>query len=966
MSATLDWLRVKDLFARAMDQPDDQRDRFLQIECAGDDELLHELRSLFAAQSAPDRIGPVMPNVLTPMLDAAENTPCIDERIGPYRLLRLLGEGGMGRVFLAERADGQFHHQVALKLIRSEFASTEMRERFLRERDILARLAHPNIAQLHDGGVSADGSPYFTLEYVEGEPITRWCDDRKLGLADRQRLLLKVCDAVQYAHRNLIVHRDLKPSNILVTADGEPKLLDFGIAKPLDETEHHGLTDARSQPMTREYAAPEQVLGEPVTTATDVYALGVLLYELLCGHSPYARAERGEISWPKAIVEESPESLTRALSRSSRTDGAEHRDNDIVATRGTPERLMRKFLRGDLERITRRALEKSPEARFPSVGAMADDLLAHLEGRALPGGNRRYRLAKFMRRHRVGVAAAVVIATLAIAGVAGIVYQARETARQAQTVTTVKDFLIGIFNASSPNEAKGRDLSVRELLDRGSSQIEHSLETQPQLRSEMQGVLGRIYFQLGLYDQARALQVSALAASRTSAPLNVAALERQYAETLAARGDFAEAERVVDEASLAIDENNAGSLERIRTLIARSGVEQKAGKSELAEAYAASAVALARASDVSPEILGNALNAQGLAEWDLRNVQQSEALYREALKIHRDLFGDDDLRVANDRQSLTLALRNLGRYDEALEQARLNVAILEKILGPRHPDLSRGYSTLGTTLYHMGRYEEAEPALRHSVAVARDSLGDNPLTATAMNNLGLVLTDWHGLDEAEQLYKDAIKIYTAYVTPGHNNLLISMSNLGYVHTLQGKLALAESELRDVLARDRQYHLKDEVWELNRLGLVRRLRGDWKEAETLHRQALIESTTLFAPNSRQTALSHYYLGAALADGGQTREAESELRASLAAFKVLIPPNGDHPFAASARLALGSLLAANADTRTEGLSMLREASELRTRFFGADDPRTLQARETLASASAPASTLASKPTVASRKK
>jgi serine/threonine-protein kinase len=306
-----------------------------------------------------------------------DDDPLIDSRVGPYRLLRLLGEGGMGRVFLAERADGEFRQQVALKLMRPGFASGEINERFRRERELLARLAHPNIAQLHDGGVSADRSPYFTLEYVEGEPVVAWCDAHKLPIHARLELLLKICDAVQYAHRNLIVHRDLKPSNILVTAAGEPKLLDFGIAKALDADHEAGLTGTQSQPMTREYAAPEQVLGEPITTATDVYALGVLLYELLSGHLPYARAERGDVSWAKAIVEEQPEPLTRAIARSAaRPIDAD--EGDIASARSATFAALRRTVRGDLDRIVQHALEKAPEARYGSVTAFADDVRAYL------------------------------------------------------------------------------------------------------------------------------------------------------------------------------------------------------------------------------------------------------------------------------------------------------------------------------------------------------------------------------------------------------------------------------------------------------------------------------------------------------------------------------------------------------------------------------------------------------------
>jgi serine/threonine-protein kinase len=945
MSASAaDWSQVKALFAQALDRPPDVRDAWLAANCA-DPQLLREVRSLLSAQAQPDthRLDDGIGRLIPPLL-IDEEDPHLDTLVGPYRLLRLLGEGGMGRVFLAQRADGQFEQQVALKLMRAGFASNEVNERFRRERELLARLAHPNIAQLHEGGVSAEGLPYFTLEYVEGEPLARWCDARRLTVTGRLRLLLQVCDAVQYAHRNLIVHRDLKPSNILVTADGEAKLLDFGIAKVIDAGSEAGLTATQSQPMTREYAAPEQVLGEPITTATDVYALGVLVYELLTGRLPYARAERGDISWAKAIVEEQPEPLTRAMARSA-ARAAQHDDHAVAEARGATFAALRRALRGDLDRIVRRALEKSPEARYPSVAAFAEDLRAYLDGRALPGGSRRYRVAKFLRRHRVGVAMTALMLALAGAGVGGIAWQAREAAREAQAVSAVKDFLLSLFTAGSPNVAKGRDIGVRELLDRGRSQVERNLAAQPELRSELEGTLGGIYFQLGLYDQAEALQRAALAAAPGAIPADRAALQRQLAETLAARGSLAAAEAMAAAAAAALDAGG-DAQERVRTLITQSSIAQRRGQAAPAEQFAMRAAALAADPSIAPELLGNALSAQGLAAWDLRKVAQSEALYRDALRIHRRAFGELDLRVATDRQNLTLALRNLGRYEEALEQARATLDISERILGPQHPDLSRALFTLGTTLYHMARYAEAETVLRRGVAVARASLGDHPVTATALNNLGLVLMDWHGLDEAERVYGEALRINTAQLGPNHNSTLIVASNLAYVHGRQGKLALAEGELRDVLARDRAAGIKDEVWELNRLGDVRRQLGDWKEAIGLHRQALAQSIALFSPNARQTALSHHYLGLALADGAEKDEAAIELHAALDAYRALMPPDGDHPFAASTRLALGKLLAEKKQTREEGANLLRQALAIRERFLGAADERSVQARSELA--------------------
>ncbi|HEX6832665.1 MAG TPA: serine/threonine-protein kinase, partial [Rudaea sp.] len=352
MTDELDWQRVRALYMLALEQPADEREAWLQRAGRAEPAPVAEVqRLLHAPQPGGIETGDAL-DLLTSLLpDCVEDPAAGSRNFGPYRLIRQLGAGGMGRVFLAERADGQFQQRVALKIVREEFASPELRARFMRERDILARLGHPNIAQLHDGGVSADAVPYFTLEYIDGEPITQWCDERRRNVRARVQLLLKVCDAVEHAHRNLVIHRDLKPSNILVTADGEPKLLDFGIAKPLDAVpgEH---TATAAQPMTPEYAAPEQALGDPVTTATDVYALGVVLYRLLSGRTPYRSRLNKDRGWIKAVLEENPEPLTQAVARTdipseSPPSGDSHPSAQAIAeARDTSVAALRRSLRG--------------------------------------------------------------------------------------------------------------------------------------------------------------------------------------------------------------------------------------------------------------------------------------------------------------------------------------------------------------------------------------------------------------------------------------------------------------------------------------------------------------------------------------------------------------------------------------------------------------------------------------------
>jgi serine/threonine-protein kinase len=403
----------------------------------------------------------------------------------------------MGTVYLAERVDGQFEQQVAIKLLKQGLPGEDARRRFLQERQILARLEHPGIARLLDGGVTAEGTPFFVMEHVEGRPVTAYCNEQNFGIEQRLRVFLEICDAVQYAHRNLVVHRDLKPSNILVDAAGRVKLLDFGIAKLLAEGDDGAPAEAtRSvlRAMTPEYAAPEQVRGDPVTTATDVYVLGVLLYELLAGQRPY-RVGRGPISeLERAILEEEP------LRPSARTTGG-------AGLPGIGPRELQRRLRGDLDGIVLKALEKEPERRYPSAEALATDIRRHLQGLPVSahGDRLAYRTWKFARRHRLSMAAAGLGFLSLIGGLIGTTWQAQRAAREARKAEVVKDFLKSLFSASDPKEAQGKERTARQLLEDGARRIETELKDQPEVQSEVARLIAAVYRELGEYDRAAPL-----------------------------------------------------------------------------------------------------------------------------------------------------------------------------------------------------------------------------------------------------------------------------------------------------------------------------------------------------------------------------------------------------------------------------------------------------------------------------
>ncbi|MFQ5572464.1 MAG: serine/threonine protein kinase, partial [Rhodothermales bacterium] len=465
------WPLIDDLFAAALDHPPEERTAFIDRACTGNPALRDELESLLRAYHASEHyLEAIDADRARALIESVGELVCEEQRIGPYQVVRELGRGGMGAVFLAERADGQFEQQVALKLIKRGMDSDAILRRFLRERQILAHLRHENIARLLDGGVSDEDRPYFAMEYIDGLPLPDYCDTHRLDVEARLRLFQDVCRAVQYAHRSLIVHRDLKPSNMLVTEDGTVKLLDFGIAKLLDPEAQSGataLTEAGLRAMTPEYAAPEQVRGEPVTTATDVYTLGVVLYELLTGHRPYQFERREPKAIARVINDVEPELPSTAVRRETdiqHTDGTTETVTPLSVSRARstqPDRLRRR-LSGDLDTVVLKALRKEPERRYASAEAFVEDIRRHLAG--LPVLAQKdtlaYRASKFVRRHTVGVVFATALGLLTLGSAVVMALQQAETMREAAKAEEVKSFVMSLFEMSDPDASKGETITA--------------------------------------------------------------------------------------------------------------------------------------------------------------------------------------------------------------------------------------------------------------------------------------------------------------------------------------------------------------------------------------------------------------------------------------------------------------------------------------------------------------------------
>lgn len=891
-----DWARVEAILDDVLELPPGERGPVLDRACGGDAELRAHVESLLAADESAERFLelPAM-EYAGSIVRAATGPGGVEEfeqpgdRIGPYRLIREIGRGGMGRVFLADRADGQFEQQVALKLLRRDPLGGEIHQRFLRERQILARLQHPNIARLLDGGVTADGRPYFAMEYVAGEPITTYCDTRALGLKSRLRLFTAVCDAVQYAHQNLVVHRDLKPSNTLVTPERQVKLLDFGIAKVLHENDEPGSTDFTltrlgSGPMTPEYAAPEQVRGEPVTTATDVYALGALAYELLTGRGPHRLSRLTAAEVERAVAEREVERPSSAVSR-SRT-GPGFSPDAVAAARSTDQRRLRRELRGDLDTIVMRALQKDPARRYASAGAFAEDVRRYQAG--LPIAARRdsvsYRTGKFVRRHAIGVAATVLILCSLIAGLIGTAWQARLASREAAKAREVSRFLASLFEVADPARTNAASVTAREMLDRGASRLESQLADQPDVQADMMVLMGRIYRELGVYDRAAPLLERSLALRSSSAARNT------------------------DRAADAMGE------------LARLWLDQ--GRPEDAERLQREVLAIRRTSRRRDNAaIGRTLRDLATVVTSRGQYKEAEGLQREALALHQAAYGPEHTEVASDLEGLQEILRLQGQMEPAIVYARRTLEMRLKLLGTDHLETATAMNNLAILLREKWELAEAEKLYRQVLEFDLRRLGEvHPNTATVKNNLAWVLRDRGQYDEAERLFRSALDLDHKLFGAEHPYVATVLNNLASLLAVKGEHAEAARLFRDSLAMFRRIYGESHP----RIGTVQAgLAGALAElgdprASQLYWSSLALLEKLLPPDHPNLEPVLLGLGRHLTETGQPGAAEPYIRRALETRSKRLGPQD--PRTAEAQVKLGLTLAA--------LGRAREARPLLT--------------------------------------
>jgi serine/threonine-protein kinase len=751
------------LFAELCDlDRDEQRIRLARL-AAEDAALAVDLERMLAADEATR--GPIE-GLRVEVADSAARRLLGDgleaplappPRLGPWHLAERLGEGGMGEVWAAERVEGGFKQRAAVKLVRAGMASREVVERFAVERQVLARLEHPAIATLLDGGVAPDGRPWFAMERVDGQPITGYADRRALSIAARLRLFLEVLAAVEFAHRSLVVHRDLKPSNILVDGDGRPKLLDFGLAKLLQPGDA-GAGDAQAtrtgvRALTPAYAAPEQILDLPITTATDVYSLGVILFELLTGELPHKRRSSTSTTLASDLERETAERPSQRLRR--------------LATGPPGAAGQSRRLEGDLDTIVLKALAREPERRYPTVAALAADVTAHLEGRPISArpDSFRYRAGKFVRRNAFGVAATAVVVAALVAALAISLVQteranrAAESARlEARRADRVKRFLVSVFEQADPTRTMGAEMPARQILAEGASRLETELGDEPEVRAELYDTVSRIQASLGLLDEG--LASAEKAAAERERLFGADSVERARSLTTVGaawigKGNLeAAGERFA--AALAIFEARgaADSPDYALALAGRAQVRMLSGDIEGASADQARAHAIAEAAwgpDDARTL--EALSNLAVIDTEAGTFEEAARKFRGILAALEAREGAESAKVLAVVLNLATALDVSGKSAEALALFERVVAGRRKVYGANHPALAEALVITSIPLSRGGRPEEALAALTEARAIYEPI--DHPELGAVDNYTGLVLADLARFAQAERAFERA-------------------------------------------------------------------------------------------------------------------------------------------------------------------------------------------------------------------
>lgn len=778
-----DWALVQDVFHEALECSADEREAFVRSRLEARPDLAARVNSLLAEDAGAALLDDGLEAVARSVLGSEE--PLL-ERVGRYTVHERLGRGGMGAVYLVSRDD--LGRRDALKVLRDGSLSPMRKVRFLREQRILANLSHPGIAQLHDADVLEDGTPYFVMEYVDGVPLDAYCAQAGLSVRDRIRLFREVCAAVGFAHGRAVIHRDLKPSNILVTREGHPKLLDFGISKDISE-DADGATRTGLRMMTPAYAAPEQLIGEPVGVFTDVYSLGVILYELLAGQLPFdlsgltpSRAERVVLETTPTV----PSRLHDVREGASELSRAEWDDIDVLCSTAMHREVVR---------------------RYPSVEALirdVDHFLAREPLEARPD-SAAYRAAKFTQRHRRPLAASALV--LAILSITSVFYAVRideerdRAVAEAERARRIQAFTENLFQGGDGVAGPADTLRVATLLERGVAEA-RLLNAVPETQSEMFLILGAMFSRLGRFDRADSLLGAAHELRVDQAAGDPAETRAALGELRVRQGAYAEGEGLLREAlaGFAADQRSE-ELDAAKASVALGTALEGQGEYDAAiEATSAAVETLARIAPASAD-LSAALAALSTTHFYAGNLEEADSLTWAAMEIDRELHGDGHPTIADGLINLAAAEVRRGRYLEAEPYFRQAVDIFEVYHGSDHPQTASALRLLGNDLLYQGRLEESEPLLERALEIQERTLSpEHPRLANTLNDLAYIRLESGEHADAVALYERVVGIYESSNGPRHYFVAIGLSNLANALSEGDQLTEAEAMFRDVVER----------------------------------------------------------------------------------------------------------------------------------------------------------------------
>ncbi len=830
------WQRLKTIYQEALDKPEAERKTFVHDKCEGDEELEAEITRLLSAGSGSDDIDDIVGSATRDWNEASIR----GQRVGPYRLMDVIGQGGMGQVYLAERADDEFEQRVAIKMANWLGATPEQAERFRLERQILANLEHPNIARLLDGGRTETGAPYLVMEYVDGQSIVDHVRAEGLTLGDRIDLVLALCDAVQYAHRKLVVHRDIKPSNVLVTSDGTPKLLDFGIAKLMDPVGDVPVTREDVRIMTPEYASPEQMLGDAVTTSTDVYGLGLLLYRLLTDSMPFDVGSRTSPEIRELICNTEPTLPSRAAVQA-----------------GIPERASR--LEGDLDNIIMMALRKDPARRYASVGQFADDLRAfqaNMPVRAC-GDSWGYRASKFVRRHRAAVVTTVaVVATVSLLTLFYTMRLAdeRNAARlEAARAEEVARFLTGMFAEANPRNNLGEPISARQMLDVGATRINDSLNAQPELQAALMVTIGKSYLEMWENKAARDYLQQAVDVAESSLGSehpDVLRLKKLLGISMTELGETIESQ-AIHEANYAIQvrTHGSGSLAAATELRQLAVIDNKLGKHERAEARFIEAIDVLRHNgDAALDELAAALLDYGsLLRW-LDRGDEEEPLLVEALAIREQRYGTQHPDYAAVVNNLGNHYFRRGEVAKAGEYMQEHVNLQRKLVGDEGVPYGNALANFSSLQLAQGKIEVSLATLDEAIGIFAKGYGSDSIPyAFALENKANILMRLSRYDEADPLFQSTLAIIGEQYGEDHKEYAFTQSNYGGMLLTAGRHEDGEVELREAVAKFSSSMSTD---------YSRTMLAQTKLAQCLWPQGKLDEALEVALAAEQTARSTY--------------------------------------------------------------------------------------------------------------